>query len=183
MWLSRRKIKAKLRLVVSDAPDCYALKRARRAGIETLVQEAKNFRNRIAYDKAIVRQLRKRKIKLVVLAGFMRIISPYFVRAYKNKIINIHPALLPSFKGTHGIRDAFKYGVKVTGPTVHFVDERMDHGPIILQEAVPVKESDTEKTLAKRIHKAEHRIYPRAIKLFVEKKVKVSGRKVKISSR
>ena len=178
-----RKIKAKLRLVVSDVPACYALKRARRAGIETLVQEAKNFSDRTAYDKAIVRQLRKRKIKLVVLAGFMRIISPYFVRAYKNRIINIHPALLPSFKGTHGVRDAFKYGVKVTGPTVHFVDERMDHGPIILQEAVPVKESDTEKTLAKRIHKAEHRIYPRAIKLFVEKKVKVSGRKVKISSR
>lgn len=177
------KIKAKLSLVVSDTPACYALKRARRAGIETLVQEARKFCDRTAYDKEIVRQLRKRKINLVVLAGFMRIISPYFVRAYKNRIINIHPALLPSFKGTHGIRDAFRYGVKVTGPTVHFVDEKMDHGPIILQEAVPVKENDTEKTLAERMHKAEHRIYPLAIKLFVEKKIKVSGRKVKISSR
>ena len=177
------KIKASLRLVVSDVPGCYALKRAKRAGIETLVQEAKNFSDRTAYDKAIVRQLKKRKINLVVLAGFMRIISPYFVRSYKNKIINIHPALLPSFKGTHGIRDAFRYGVKVTGPTVHFVDEKMDHGPIILQEAVSVKENDTEKTLAKRIHKAEHKVYPLAIRLFAEKKIKVSGRKVKISSK
>ncbi len=175
-----KKIKANLKLVVSDIPSCYALKRAKKAKVQTLVQLAKDFADRQSYDKEIVRQLRKRKIDLVVLAGFMRILSPYFVKAYKNRIINIHPALLPSFKGSYGVRDAFQHGVKVTGPTVHFVDEKMDHGPIILQEPVPVKENDTEETLAQRIHDAEHRIYPLAVKLFVEGRLKVVGRKVKI---
>jgi phosphoribosylglycinamide formyltransferase-1 len=103
-----------------------------------------------------------------------------FVREFKNRIVNIHPALLPSFKGEHGIQDAFDYGVKTTGITVHFVDEEMDHGPIILQQAVPVRETDTAETLEKRMHTVEHCLYPKAIKLFVEGKLKVSGRKVRI---
>ena len=108
----------------------------------------------------------------------MRILSPYFIREYKDKIMNIHPALLPSFKGTHGIKDALDYGVKVTGATVHLVDESLDHGPIILQRCVEVKDGDTEKTLLERVHKEEHRIYPEAVKLFVEGKLKIEGRKV-----
>jgi phosphoribosylglycinamide formyltransferase-1 len=117
------------------------------------------------------------------MAGFMRMLSPYLVGAYKNRIINIHPALLPSFKGAQAIKDAFDYGVKVTGVTVHFVDEAMDHGPIILQEEVALGESDTLKTLEEKIHKVEHELYPRAIKLITQGKVRLKGRKVIITGR
>ena len=110
----------------------------------------------------------------------MRLLSSYFVNKYKNRILNIHPALLPSFKGTHGIKDVLHYGVKVTGPTVHFVDEGLDSGPIIIQDVVEVKSDDTEETLAERIHKKERIIYPKAIKWFVEGKLKVNGRQVLI---
>ena len=108
----------------------------------------------------------------------MRLLSDHFIKEYRNKIVNIHPSLLPSFKGTHGIKDALEYGAKVTGPTVHFVDEKLDHGPIILQKAVEVRDDDTEEILLERIHKEEHKIYPEAIKLFVEGKLKIEGRKV-----
>ncbi len=173
-------IKAELRLVVSDVPDCFALTRAKKAGLETVVVERKNFNSKKDFEREILKNLRKENIELIVLAGFMRLVSRDFVDKYKNRILNIHPALLPSFKGTHGIKDAFMYGVKVTGPTVHFVTEDMDAGPIILQAPVIVKEDDTEETLADAIHREEHRIYPEAIKLFTEGRLKIQGRKVKI---
>ena len=178
--ISRDEIRAKIALVVSDNKDAYALRRAKKANIETFVLSAKGFKIREDYDKEIIKELEKSSVKLVVLAGFMRLISPHFVRQYKNKIMNIHPALLPSFKGTHGIKDAFKYGAKATGVTVHFVDEELDHGPIILQEAVSMDEGDTLETLEEKIHKVEHRLYPEAIKLFVEGKLKIEGRRVRI---
>ena len=180
--VKKGKIKADLRLVVSDNPACSALKRAKKAGIQVFVLEAKNFTTREAYDKEIIKALKKEKINLIVLAGFMRLLSTHFVKAYKNRIINIHPALLPSFKGTHGIKDAFEYGVKVTGASVHFVDEKLDHGPIILQKVIEISEKDTLKSLEKKMHKAEHEIYPKAIELIAQNKIKITGRKVKIET-
>lgn len=179
--VSRGDIKCDIKLVVSNNKDAYALTRAKKNGIETFVLDHKSFKSREEYDKEIIKQLERKKIDLVVLAGFMRLVSPYFLRKYQNRMINVHPALLPSFKGTHGIKDAFEYGVKVTGVTVHLVDEELDHGPIILQEAVPVKEDDTMETLEEKIHKIEHKLYPRAIGLFADGKIKVEGNKVKIT--
>jgi len=173
-------IKAVIKIVVSDVPDSFALKRARKASIKTLVVERKSFKSKEEFEKFILKNLKEEKIDLIVLAGYMRLISADFINEYKNKILNIHPALLPSFKGTHGIKDAFLCGVKVTGPTVHFVTQDMDAGPIILQTPVIVKEDDTEETLAEAIHKEEHKIYPRAIQLFVEGRLKIEGRRVKI---
>ncbi|MFA6320925.1 MAG: phosphoribosylglycinamide formyltransferase [Candidatus Omnitrophota bacterium] len=171
-------IKAKVAVVVSDDSAAFALKRAKKAGIETLVLNPKDFSSREAFDREIIKALRKKKIALVVLAGYMRILSDHFIKEYRNRIINIHPSLLPSFKGTHGVRDALEYGVKVTGPTVHFVDEKLDHGPIILQKAIDVKDDDTEESLLERVHREEHKIYPEAIRLFVEGKLKIKKRRV-----
>ncbi len=176
--IKKKKIKANLAVVVSDNPNAFALKRARRAGIPTLVVEPKNFPDRESFDKEVAAHLRRAKIDFIVLAGFMRILSGYFIREYPHKILNIHPALLPAFRGAHAIKDAFEYGVKITGVTVHFVDEKVDHGPIVLQQEVRVSPSDTLKTLEKKIHKAEHRLYPQAVSLFVGGKLKIRGRKV-----
>lgn len=167
-------------LVVSDNENAYALVRARNAGIECFVLTPRGYKKREDYDREIIKELEKRDAELIILAGFMRLVSSLFVEKYKNRIMNIHPALLPSFKGIHGIRDAFEYGVKVTGVTVHFVDEELDHGPIILQEAVGIEDNDTIETLEQKIHIVEHRLYPEAIKLFVENRLKIEGRKVKI---
>jgi phosphoribosylglycinamide formyltransferase-1 len=176
--ISRGEIKAKIALVVSDKEDAYALTRAKKANIETFVLSRGGFKSREDYDKEIIKELKKHKVGLVILAGFMRLLSPYFVEQYKNKIMNIHPALLPLFKGTQGIKDAFEHGAKTTGVTVHFVDEELDHGPIILQEAVNIDKRDTLESLEEKIHKVEHRLYPKAIKLFVEGKLEIEGRKV-----
>ena len=173
-------IKADIGLVVSDTPDCYALTRARDAGIKTLVVERKNFKTKKDFEAQILKALKKENIGLIVLAGYMRMLSADFIGAYENKILNIHPALLPSFKGIQGIKDAFEYGVKITGPTVHFVTKDMDAGPVILQSPVKVTEDDTEETLAEAIHAEEHKIYPMAIQLFVEGKLKIEGQKVRI---
>lgn len=173
-------IKANLALVVCDNPDAHALERTKKAGVETFLLTKKNFKTREDYDKEVIRKLEEKGIDLIVLAGFMRLLSSHFVNKYRNKILNIHPALLPSFKGTQGVKDALEYGVKVTGPTVHFVDENLDSGPIIIQESVEVKDNDTEETLAERIHEKEHIIYPKAIKLFIEGKLKIEGRRVKV---
>jgi len=173
-------IKADIRLVVSDTPDCHALVRAKNAGIPTLTVESRNFKAKKDFEAEILKALKKENIGLIVLAGYMRILSENFISAYKDKILNIHPALLPSFKGAHGIKDAFEYGVKLAGVTVHFVTKDMDAGPIILQSSVKVTEDDTEETLAEAIHEEEHKLYPRAIQLFVEGKLKIEGRKVKI---
>jgi len=173
-------IPASIALVVSDNKDAFALKRAKDAGIETLVLDPKDFGTREDFDKEVIESLEKKKVELVVLAGFMRLLSGPFIKKYENRIMNIHPALLPSFKGTRAIKDALEYGVKVTGPTVHFVDEKLDHGPIILQKTIEVRGDDTEEILLERMHKKEHEIYPEAVKLFVEGKLKIEGRRVVI---
>ena len=169
--LRAKKVRAALRLVISDRADAYALVRARKAKIPTLCLDPKEFATREAFDREVLAHLKERHIDFIVLAGYMRLFSSHFIRSYPNKILNIHPALLPAFKGTHGIRDAFQYGVKVTGATVHFVVEAMDAGAIILQEAVAVSPKDTEASLARKIHRVEHRIYPKAIDLFARGKI------------
>jgi len=174
----KKRIKARLTLVVCDNPKAYAINRARRAGIKTAVADPKRFPTKERLEAEIIRYLDKNNIKLIALAGFMRVLSDRFVRKYKNRILNIHPALLPSFKGAHAIKDALRYGVKVTGPTVHFVTEDVDSGPIILQEVCAIKDNDKEKDLLARVHRLEHRIYPRAIDLFARGKLKVAGRRV-----
>lgn len=173
-------IPARIALVAGDRKDAFAFERARNAGIETLFVDPREHAWRESFDKALVRALHAKDVGLVVLAGFMRLLSPYFIGEFRGRIMNIHPALLPAFKGAHGIRDALAYGVKVTGVTVHFVDEELDHGPIILQRAVEVRDDDTEASLLERAHAEEHKLYPEAIKLFVEGKLKIQGRKVTV---
>ncbi|MFA5355839.1 MAG: phosphoribosylglycinamide formyltransferase [Candidatus Omnitrophota bacterium] len=175
-------IKAELSLLVCDNPKAPAIGRAKRAGIKVALVEADDLPDKSAFESAIIRHLEENKIDLILLAGFMRLLSPELVSRYHGRILNIHPALLPSFKGSHGIKDAFEYGAKVTGVTVHFVDEKMDHGPIILQKEVKIEESDTLESLEGKIHKIEHRLYPEAVRLFVEGRLKLEGRKVSISS-
>lgn len=180
--VKKGRIKAHLKLVVSDNPMAYALCRARKAGIKSIVINPKEFPDRESFDCEVIRHLKEQDIDFVVLAGFMRILSPFFIKEYQNRILNIHPALLPAFKGAHAIRDAFRYGVKVMGVTVHFVDVKVDYGPIILQESFPVAQNDTLAGVEKKIHRLEHKIYPRAIDLFARGKLAISGRKVKIKA-
>ena len=178
--VKRGEIKAKIGLMVCDNPEAFVLKRAKGEGIESLLVERKNFKTKDEFEAEIIENLEKENIELICLAGFMRLLSPQFVQKYRNKILNIHPALLPSFKGTSGIKDALDYGVKVTGVTVHFVDERLDHGPIILQQALEIEDGDTEESLASRIHLIEHQLYPQAIEFFVEGKLNLEERRVKL---
>jgi len=177
------KVKVNLSLLVCDQSKAGAIARAKRAGIKIALVKREDFTNKKDFQDKIIQHLEENNIELVVLAGFMRLLTPEFVGKYAGRILNIHPALLPSFKGTESIKDAFDYGVKVTGVTVHFVDEKMDHGPVILQKAIPVKEDDMLESLEKKIHKIEHRLYPEAIRLFAEGKLKLEGRKVIISIR
>ena len=163
--VKRGKIKAKLKLLVSDNPRAYCLQRAVKAKVKVFIADRRDFLNKKDFETQIIKKLKAEKIDLVVLAGFMRVLSPYFVRQYKKKILNIHPALLPAFKGARAIEDAFKRGVKVTGVTVHFVDEEVDHGPIISQEALKIYEKDTLKSLEQRVHRLEHKLYPQALRL------------------
>jgi len=176
--VKKGRIGARLSLVVCDNPKAYAVRRARRAGIATAVFDPGDFPSKKKFESAVIRELSRKNIRLIALAGYMRILSDGFVRKYKNRIMNIHPALLPAFRGGQAIKDALKYGVKVTGATVHFVTEEVDGGPIILQAACPVKGSDNKKTLLARVHKLEHKIYPEAIELFARGKLKVAGRRV-----
>lgn len=175
-------INAKIALAVSDNKEASALKRAQKAGIETIALDAREFDSKEDFDKEIIKNLKKRDIELVALAGYMRLLTPYFIKKYRNRILNVHPALLPAFKGKNGVKDALDGGVKVTGPTVHFVTEDIDAGPIVSQAAVLVKDDDTEDSLRERIHKEEHKIYTKAIKDFVEGRLKISGGKVKVNS-
>ena len=170
-------IPAPIGVVLTDKPDVMALERAEKAGIPNFCVNRKECSDKQEFEEKLVEKLREHGVTLVVLAGFMRILSPYFVRAFKGRILNIHPALLP---GAHAHRDVLEYGVKVSGVTVHFVDEGMDSGPIILQAAVPVEDDDTEDTLAARVLVEEHKIYPRAIELYLKNKLKVEGRMVRI---
>lgn len=184
--IKKKKIPIKPSVVISNKPNAKGLKIAEKLGVKTEVIESKGFKgSRWDYDKKIIEVLKKHGVTssngLICLAGFMRIISPQFIKKYKNRIMNIHPALLPAFPGLDVQKQAVDYGVKYSGCTVHFVDEGVDTGPIIIQAVVKVKENDTGDSLAKRILKQEHRIYPEAVRLFAKKKIKISGRKAIIS--
>lgn len=178
--VKRKYIKSNIKLLITDKKDAFVRKRARKFKVPDIFFDPKDFKSRLSFDKAIVKVLKKEKIGLVVLAGYMRVLSPYFVKSFKNKILNIHPAILPSFKGVDAIARAHRYGCKVTGVTVHFVDEKVDHGPIILQEAVVISKNISVKKLEGKVHKLEHKLYPLAVKLFTEKRLKVKNRHVKI---
>ncbi|MCV0373052.1 MAG: phosphoribosylglycinamide formyltransferase [Nitrosarchaeum sp.] len=183
--IKRNKIPINPAIVISNKADARGLKIAQKLGIKTEVIESREFKgSRWEYDKKIIDALTRHKVTpqngLVCLAGFMRIISPEFVEIYKNRIINIHPALLPSFPGLDAQRQALDYGAKYSGCTVHFVDSGVDTGPIILQAVVKIKDSDTEESLSKRILAKEHQTYAKAVRLFAEKRIKVSGRRAVI---
>ncbi|MBN2844621.1 MAG: phosphoribosylglycinamide formyltransferase [Deltaproteobacteria bacterium] len=171
---------ASIEIVVSNNPDAFALERAKKHHLESIVIDHAEFASREDFDQRMVDVLTSHSVDLVVMAGFMRILSTLFLRSFPMRIINIHPALLPSFQGLHAQKKAFDYGVKFSGCTVHFADEGVDTGPIIIQSVVPVYDDDTEESLQKRILKEEHRIYPQAIQLIAEGKIEIAGRKVKI---
>ncbi|MDC0927577.1 phosphoribosylglycinamide formyltransferase [Nitrosopumilus sp.] len=184
--IKTKKIPINPAVVISNNSDAKGLKIAKKLGINIEVIESKNFKgNRTEYDKKIISTLTDYGVTprngLVCLAGFMRIISPGFVKKYRNRIINIHPALLPAFPGLNSQKQALDYGAKYSGCSVHFVDAGMDTGPVIIQAVVEIKENDTEKSLSKKILKEEHRIYPEAVNLIARKKIKISGRKTHIS--
>ena len=176
--IETKELDAKIQVVLSNRIDAYGLMRAKKHGIPVEVLDHKRFSNREAFDQAVVDILRTREVELVVLAGFMRLLSPVFVAAYSNRIMNIHPALLPAFPGLHVQKKAVEHGVRFSGCTVHFVNEECDEGPIIIQAVVPVFPEDTEESLASRILEQEHRIYPRAIQLYSEGRLRIEGRKV-----
>ncbi|MDH4226277.1 MAG: phosphoribosylglycinamide formyltransferase [Deltaproteobacteria bacterium] len=176
--IEAKRLDAKISLVISSKPDAGGLERAKKHGIKTLVITKADHPEREAYDKAIVAALKDAGAELVVLAGFMRIVTPTLINAFKNKIINIHPALLPAFPGLDVQQKAIDYGARFSGATVHFVDEGVDTGPVILQAVVPVLQNDTAKTLAARILNEEHKILPEAIRLISEGRVSVQGRRV-----
>jgi len=169
---------AEIAVVISNVSDAPGLKKAQLMGLETLCINREDFSTREDFDRRIVEELQKRRVDLVCLAGFMRILSPYFVSQYRNRIMNIHPALLPSFPGMEAQKDALGHGVKYTGCTVHFVNEQVDAGPIIIQKVVPVQDDDDAEILSARILKQEHKIYPEAVKLFTEGRLQVKGRRV-----
>jgi len=175
-------LNARIACVISNNPDAYALTRAQAHAIPTIVHEISGFTGRREYDAALVKILQGFGVELVVLAGFMRILSDVMVSAFPDAIMNIHPALLPAFPGLHAQQQALDYGVKFSGCTVHFVDCGTDTGPIILQAVVPVNQDDTEAALSARIQAEEHRTFPQAIRLFVEGKIHVDGRLVRIQS-
>ncbi len=169
-------------IVISDKANAYALERAKQAGVPHLVVERKSYPDKQSFERAIDAALREAAVELVVLAGFMRILGSEFVRAWSGRLMNIHPALLPSFPGLDAQAQALAYGAKISGCTVHFVDEGVDSGPVILQQAVPVLPADTEETLSERILAQEHRLYPEAIKLWAEGRLIVAGRRVSIQA-
>ena len=171
---------AKVVLVISSVTGAYAIKRAKLVGIQNITVDHHKFGSTAAFEGEIIRQLRRAKVDLVCLAGFMRVLSPKMLQEFPHKIMNIHPALLPAFPGLHAQRAALEHGVKVSGVTIHFVDEGTDTGPIILQHPVPVHDADTEEILSKRILRWEHTLYPQAIKLFAEKRLTIQSRKVLI---
>ena len=184
--VKKRRMPVEITVVISNKADALALRRARRAGIPAIHLDPKNYPDREAYTKAVTAELASRGTGLVCLAGFMCILTPYFARKFPLRAINIHPALLPAFGGTgmygHHVHDAvIASGAKYSGCTVHFVDEGCDTGPIILQQVVKVLDNDTADTLARRILKYEHRLYPQAIKYFAQGKLRVEGKRVKIA--
>ena len=169
-------------LVVSDRPDAYGLQRARRAGVDTAVVRPADHPDRQAFDRALLDLVRAARPDVVCLAGFMRILGPAFVRAFPERIVNTHPSLLPAFRGAHAVRDALAYGVRVSGCTVHLVDEEVDHGPVLFQAAVPVRDGDDEASLHERIKAEEHRLLPLAVRLVAEGRVRADGRRAVVAA-
>ena len=185
--IKNKKIPIKPAVVISNSSNARGLKIAKKLGVETEIIVSKGFKgNRWDYDKKIITVLQKHGVTpkngIVCLAGFMRIISPQFIRKYKNKILNMHPALLPAFPGLDAQKQAIEYGVKYSGCTVHFVDDGVDTGPIIIQSVVKINKNDTEETLTKKILRQEHKIYPEAVRLLAEKKIRVYGRRIKTTN-
>ena len=176
-------LNARIAVLISDNPKAYAIERAKNNNIDVLVISPKDFSDKDSYYYHIAEMLKSKGVELVALAGFMRVVGKPLIRAFPNKIMNIHPALLPSFPGLYGQKQAVDNGVKISGCTVHFVDEGVDRGPIIIQAAVPVYDDDTEDSLSERILRQEHRIFPLAIKFFSEGKITVEGKKVIIATK
>lgn len=183
--IEARTLQAKIAVVLSNKKEAQALERARRHGLTDVFLDPKPYAgqpdSREAYDRAILEVLKKREVELVILAGYMKIVTSVLIKAYENRMMNIHPSLLPSFPGLDVQKKALDWGVKIAGCTVHFVTEGVDEGPIIIQAAVPVMEGDTAETLSARILAQEHRIYPRAIQLYAEGRLQVEGRRVIVS--
>ena len=171
---------ADIKVVISNNPDSYALERSKKHNIPAVLIEQGDFKNREGFDRKMIEVLNSYSVELVAMAGFMRVLSPAFLKAFPMRVINIHPAILPSFPGLHGQQQAFDYGVKFSGCSVHFADEGVDTGPIIIQAVVPVYDDDTEDSLSERILKEEHKIYSQAIQLYAEGKLEVVGRKVRV---
>lgn len=176
----RREFPARVAVVISNNPEAYGLERAKKHNIPAVAIDNRGFKDKNTYELEIVKVLQQHKTDLVCLAGYMRIVGEVLLEHCQGKMLNIHPALLPSFPGLHAQKQALEHGVKVSGATVHFVDEGCDTGPIIIQVPVPVLEGDTEEMLSERILEQEHKIYPQAIKLFAEGKLKIEGRRVRI---
>ena len=180
--IEARVLDASIEVVLSNKVDAQGLARAKKHHLFAEVLDPKKFPSRDAYDQALLEILQRRGVDLVVLAGFMRLLSPVFVKSYANRIMNIHPALLPAFPGLHVQKKALEHGVRFSGCTVHFVNDECDEGPIIIQAVVPVFASDTENSLTARILQQEHRIYPRAIQLYAEGRLRVVGRQVLVDN-
>lgn len=176
--IEQKKLAATIAIVLSNVDKAHALERAKKHGLETVFLNPQAYSSKQDYDRALIEQLRSRAVDLVCLAGYMRILGKELIEAFAGRILNIHPSLLPAFPGLNPQKQALEHGVKVSGCTVHLVDETVDGGPIILQSPVPVHESDDEESLSARILEQEHTIYPRAIRLFIENRLQVAGRKV-----
>ncbi len=172
------RLDAKIRVVLSNNPDAYGLERARKHGIPAVGKDHNAFPSREMFDEFLMAEVNDSGADTVALAGFMRLVTPGFLEAFPQRVINIHPALLPSFPGVHGQRDAADYGVRISGCTVHFVDEKVDHGPVIIQAAVPAQSDDDGSSLGKRILALEHRIYPQALQWLAQDRLRIEGRQV-----
>ena len=180
--IAEGRLDAGVGVVVSNQADAQGLERAEAAGVPTAFVSHKDYDSREAFEEAVLVQLKKHNVDVVCLAGFMRILSPVLVRAFSNRVLNIHPSLLPAFVGLHAQRQAVEHGAKVSGCTVHLVDEELDHGPILAQASVPVEEGDSEESLSARILEQEHRLYPVAIQLILDGKVRVDGRRALVQA-
>ncbi|MGH7830093.1 MAG: phosphoribosylglycinamide formyltransferase [Candidatus Binatia bacterium] len=176
--IQEKRLDAVIKIVLSNREEAFGLVRAQRHGLPTQVIDHRKYASREAFDQAMIDVLREHEVELVLLAGFMRLLSPLFIKTFSNRIMNIHPALLPAFPGLHAQKKALEHGVRIAGCTVHFVNEECDEGPIIIQAAVPVFPDDTEESISARILEQEHRIYPRAVQLYSEERLRVVGRKV-----
>lgn len=173
-------LNAVIAVVVSNKPDAFGLERARRAGVPAVVVDRARYESVSGYNAAIADVLKEHGVELVVMAGYMRLLGKEVLSAFPNRVMNLHPSLLPAFAGASGIKDAYEYGVKVTGVTVHFADEHLDHGPIICQEPVRVDEDDTLETLEAKIHEVEHRLIVEAVRLFEQGRLLIEGRRVRV---